>query len=414
MADTDTDVLVVGAGLAGLRCARALQEAGRAVTVLEAATYVGGRVSTEHLDGFTCDRGFQVLNPAYPAVRDWVDVPALRMQYFAVGAMIRAAGGMRVLADPVRAPQHLGRTLRSGLLDLGDLWALSRWMAPAMAAPQRSMTQPDAPLTTALNDVGARGHLRHVLDRFLAGVLVDSHGTTSANYTRLLLRVFALGRPGLPVGGMQRLPEQLAVGLDVRLDHPVEAIRRRGPEVEVETGGGSFSARAVVVATGTREAQQLCGVPSRPTKGLVTWWYAVDRAPLDEALLVLEGRGHDAPVGPVWNAAVVSNAAPSYAPAGRHLVQATTLLDRPDGDAPEEQVRAHLGDMFGCDTSGWRVLVRHRVEHALPAVPPPLDPHSPVRLDDQVFVCGDHRETSSIQGALVSGQRAAAAVIAAR
>jgi phytoene dehydrogenase-like protein len=66
----DTDVVVVGAGLAGLQSARRLERLGLRVTVLEAGDAVGGRVRTDKVDGFLCDRGFQVLNPSYPAVRD--------------------------------------------------------------------------------------------------------------------------------------------------------------------------------------------------------------------------------------------------------------------------------------------------------------------------------------------------------
>ncbi len=117
--------------------------------------------------------------------------------------------------------------------------------------------------------------------------------------------------------------------------------------------------------------------------------------------------------GPVWNAAVVTAAAPSYAPAGRHLVEATCLLDRPDGDASEDEVLRHVGQIYGCATREWRTVTRHRIPHALPAVPPPLRPRSPVSLGEGVFVCGDHRDTASIQGALVSGNRTANSVHAA-
>ena len=60
------DVLVVGAGLAGPQYARVLSRAGRSVVVVEATDEVGGRERTELVDGFRCDRGFQLLNPAYP------------------------------------------------------------------------------------------------------------------------------------------------------------------------------------------------------------------------------------------------------------------------------------------------------------------------------------------------------------
>ncbi len=404
---TDTDVVVVGAGLAGLRCARALSEAGRHVVVLEAADHVGGRVTSEHVDGYVVDRGFQVLNPAYPAVKRWVDVDALRLGAFDAGVLVRTDEGLRVLADPRRARHLAWSSLRDGLLDARDLVGLVRWMTPALVRPQASVTGPDAGLAETLDRLGVNGKERRILDRFIAGVVVDPDGATSSHFVRLLLRSFALASPGLPEGGMQRFPEQLAAGLDVRLGTPVEGL---GPG-RVDTTAGPVSARHVVVATGTDEAQRLTGTPAADMHGLTTWWFAVPEPPDARRLLAVDGRGTQTPPGPVWNAATVTTAAPSYAPAGRHLVEATTLLARPDGTAGEEQVLAHLGDLYGCSTDGWEVVAHHVVPDAVPATPPPLQLTRSVVVGDGVFVCGDHRDTASIQGALVSGQRAARAVL---
>jgi predicted NAD/FAD-dependent oxidoreductase len=79
----------------------------------------------------------------------------------------------------------------------------------------------------------------------------------------------------------------------------------------------------------------------------------------------------------------------------------------------EAAMRRHAGELLGLDPSGWEVVARHEVPDALPAQPAPYSATRPVRLGELV-VCGDHRDTASIQGALVSGQRAAEAVLAAQ
>lgn len=82
------------------------------------------------------------------------------------------------------------------------------------------------------------------------------------------------------------------------------------------------------------------------------------------------------------------------------------------GDASEPAVRAHLARLYDVDTSGWQHVARYDVREALPGQAPPMGRfRRPVRVRDGVFVCGDHRDSGSIQGALVSGRRAADAVL---
>lgn len=412
----DADVVVVGAGLAGLRCADRLAEAGRSVVVLEREPVVGGRQRTDEVDGFLCDRGFQVLNPAYPAVRRWVDVDDLALRPFGAGLLVRRERGLVELAHPLREPRGVAATLRSGLLAPRQAAALARWAAPALVAPRRVVTGPDRSLREGLDRAGVRGPLREeVLEPFLAGVVAEDRGETSEAFVRLLVRMFALGVPGLPARGIKALPEWLADrarrrpgGAEVRLSTPVVRVRTDGSHPSVECADGlRVAGRAVVVAVGPEAVGDLVDVPAPLTHGLRTWWFATDEPPTASDHVVVDGRRR----GPMVNAAVVSNAIPSYAPAGRHLVEVTTLLG-PGHDATEEEVRRQAAEVFGRPTRGWEVIRRDDVRHALPAQPPPLRVTSPARVGPGVYVAGDHRDTASIQGALVSGHRVAGVVLA--
>jgi phytoene dehydrogenase-like protein len=409
----DCDVVIVGAGLAGLTCARELHRRGYDVRVLEAADRVGGRVTSERVDGFTLDRGFQVINPAYPALQDLVDVDALRLQSFLPGVAVRRDDGLELLADPRRAPRRLPATLRSGYLRPAELAALARWAAPALGPVRRLVERDDATLADSLTAAGVDGRIRReVLEPFLAGVLGDHAGETSAAFVRLVLRSDVLGTPGLPVGGAIALPEQLAAGLPhvttgVRVD---EVAAVPGGHV-VRAAGTEVRARAVVVAADPVTATSLTGLPTPTMRGLSTTWWSADVLVHPTSAVVVDGRRR----GPVVNAAVVSRAAPSYAPAGTHLVEATCVLP-PDAAAPDpEAVRRQAGEILGADPRGWTELGRHDVRHALPALLPPLRDRirQEVDLGDGRYVCGDHRDTPSQQGALVSGRRTAL-VVAAR
>lgn len=402
---TEADVVVIGAGVAGLVCTTDLQARGLDTLLVERADRVGGRIRTEQIDGFRCDVGFQLLNPAYPAVERLVDVAALSMQYFAAGVRVVRGADTVVLADPRRAPGLLPATLRSGLLDVREIAGLARWALPTLVAPQRSLRRPDHTLADALDRAGVRGPLRReVLEPFLSGVLATDPGPSSNRFVRLLIRSFLLGTPGLPREGMQALPNQLAG----RLRQPVATEVRvlgvhAGPAVR--TDAGSVRARAVVVATDLPDAVLLGRAASRPVGGLTTWWFGTPPGLGRDRLLRVDGQR-----GPVVNTAAVSAAAPSYAPPGRSLVELTTLSG---AGLTDDQVRSQAGRLWQSDASDWDLLVRHDVPRALPVTSPPLPPRRPVELGGGVFLCGDHQDTPSIQGALVSGRRTATAVATA-
>jgi phytoene dehydrogenase-like protein len=310
----------------------------------------------------------------------------------------------------------LPAVLRSGLVSPRDAAALARWITPALLRPKSVIAGPDRMLHEAWDRAGLGGALRtEVLEPVLAGVLADETGATSDSFARLLVRVFAIGRPGVPERGIGALPAQLALtatvsGAAFRLGHRVTGVRARGGKVEIAADGAdSLHARAAVVAVGPGQVADLLDVPRPATKGLQTWWFSADAAPSASALLSVDGRRR----GPVVNTAVMSNTAPSYAPAGRHLIEATCLLPAGARFAPREaEVRRQLADVWGTSTAKWELLRRDDIADALPSQPPPLRVTSAVRCGNGLYVAGDHRDTASIQGALVSGERAARAVLA--
>ncbi|HEY5980548.1 MAG TPA: NAD(P)/FAD-dependent oxidoreductase [Microlunatus sp.] len=399
-------IVVVGAGLAGLACAQRLTAAGLEVVVLEAADAVGGRVRTDETDGFRCDRGFQLINPAYPALGRVVDLDQLDLRSFGAGVVVAGVDGRSVLADPRRLPRLLPATLRSPVGSLRERVAFVRWALSCLLPVRRQLAAPDLRLADALDRAGISGELRTaVLDPFLAGVLADWEGTTSATFVRLLMRSFLLGSPAVPSTGISRLPELLAASLPagtIRLDQRVIDV---GAE-HVRTADEEIRAEAVVVATAPRAAAELTGIPMPSTKPLTTFWHTAPRAPTTTKLLHLDGARR----GPLVNSAVLTNVAPGYAPPGRVLIASSTVSADGSADA-ERTVRRQAGLVYGIDTSDWELVSCQVIAEALPHQPPPLVLRQPPRLAGGVFIAGDHRDTASIQGALVSGRRAADAVI---
>ncbi|MGB9431485.1 MAG: FAD-dependent oxidoreductase, partial [Candidatus Acidiferrum sp.] len=215
----------------------------------------------------------------------------------------------------------------------------------------------------------------------------------------------------VPSRGMGAIPAQLAERLPadaVRLNTRVEELH----ENELKLAGGEvLQARAIVVAAEGPAAARLIGEVEPASRSVTCFYYAAEESPVAEPLVILNGDG----AGPVNNLAVISQVAPSYAPSGKYLVSATVLGTHKLTEAQLSGfIIAQMKNWFGKVASTWQFLRGYYLTHAQPnQYPGALEPpQRPVRVRPGVYVCGDHRDNASIHGAMVSGRRAAEAVLA--
>lgn len=400
----DTDVVVVGAGLAGLAAATRLRQAGLDVLVLEASDDVGGRVRTDEVDGYLLDRGFQVHNTAYPEPRrllgaDGVD--RLDLREFTSGVLVHRDGRLHRMVDPRRSPARSLASLRAPVGSVVDKMRLAAFAGARAAKPAQKLLE--RPETTTLEELRAAGCSEEIIDRlvrpFLAGVFLESDLTTSSRFADLVLRSFARGSLTVPGRGMREIPRLLARRFPsgaIRLDRPVQRVRG--------TAADDIRASAVIVATDPLTAARLLDAPEPTMHGVTTIYHSAPTDPLREPTLVIDGERRDLLV----NSVVMTAAAPDYAPPGRHLISSSLL----GTDVDEQAVRQQLRDWYGPAVDEWEQVAVYRIPHALPAAPPPQDRlRASVRYGDGRYVAGDHRDSPSTQGALVSGRRAADAVL---
>ncbi|WP_299538265.1 NAD(P)/FAD-dependent oxidoreductase [uncultured Streptomyces sp.] len=401
------DVLVVGAGLAGLACAADLGAAGLSVRLLEGSDAVGGRMRTDRRDGFLLDRGFQVLNTSYPQIKRRVDLRALRARPFTPGVLVRTPGGTERFTDPTRAPGSAGDLLPGRLASARDLLALGVLTGRDLLGPVGALKRrPDRTTLTELADAGISEELVEKLFRpFLSGVFLEDELETSSRFFHLVWRSMLRGTSCLPADGIGAVPAQLAAGLPpgvLRLDSPVREVTDDGVLGE---DGTEWAAPAVVVATDASAAARLLpGLAVPPTRTVTTYYHASGVPPLREGVLMVDTAGR------FLNTCVLSEVTPTCAPAGRALVSTSVLgADRPGREA---ELRTHLSEAYGVGTDDWEPVAAYTVEGALPAMPAPWPLSRTSRTGAGRYVCGDHRATGSVQGALASGTRAAREVLA--
>uniref|UniRef100_A0A0G4GYB0 Amine oxidase n=1 Tax=Chromera velia CCMP2878 TaxID=1169474 RepID=A0A0G4GYB0_9ALVE len=470
-------VLIIGAGMSGLVCAKVLKEnaakrgADIDFAVIEQSNHVGGRVWTDEVDGFLLDRGFQVFIEAYPSVQEHVNYEALDLQPFRPGAFVCLDSDseenkkvFEMVSDPIRRPQDLVDTLFSRVGSLGDKVLIGLYrLGILLESDEALLSKREAALAPFLSYLGFGPDLTYKFFRpFFRGIFLADLDELSSRMFEFVFKKFAQGPASLPAKGMKTIPLSLAADVGeekIYLDYRVRSISKGSEE-----GGKKYKLRldsrnekgedvqadveadAVVIATEGPAAERLiqkvrpewerpkvssasvcrsstCVYYSLPKDEVPSEALGVSEEDPSANVLVLNGvNGRSGKVSLVNNVAFVSEVSPSYAPEGQALLS-VTVVGIPQGSendkALDAQIRLELGEWFGAEkVRNWNLLKIYRIPYAQPAQNPPNPAGGFLSQEqlgggDGLYVAGDHAANPTLDGAVKSGERAADAVIEA-
>lgn len=404
------DAVIVGAGVAGLRCALELQERGLKPLVLEASDRVGGRIRTDLVDGFKLDRGFQVLLTAYDECQSILDYGALKLGYLEPGAMVWTGSKFESVSDPWRRPSSILRSARSPIGSLKDKLKIAklRNRLTHTHVEQIYNEEQDIPTDDYLKKLGySEKFMDSFLRPFYGGIFLEQGLDTSSIMFEFVFKMFAEGYAALPEGGMSRIPEQMASKLpseDIRLNTRVAKVQVDSQCIQLANGNEIRSSQ-IVLATDMTTATSLIGDDSLDRGWNTTHclYFSSPHSPLPGAYIALNG----SQTGRISNVAVPSDAAKGYAPDGQSLVCVSTK-----GIASPEEILSELRAWFGSTVTSFRFLKQYSIPEALPRQLPGDNGYgeSSVQLDSGLWICGDYRYSASIQGAMASGRKVAEAI----
>ena len=373
------DCIVVGAGLAGITAARTVQQAGNSVLLLDASDQVGGRVRSDVIDGFICDRGFQVINPKYPQVVKSKVIKELDFKYI--------SGKIRLADEQIK----VGYSLSTFSPKLGSINQKLRFLK-FVASPKVKNERSFGHYTKDFPDL-----YQNVLKPFLSGVFLTDPQEIAADVAQEILRSFVKSLPGLPAAGVGEFSRALAKPIqNLKLNESVQSVSNG----QVITNQGTYKSRYVIVATDpTTAAQLLSGVQLPKMLTSTTAYFATNQLPSDSKNLVVSSKSK------LVNSIVISQVSKKYAPAGQHLVSATSL-----SPITESVFRKELAEIWQMNTHSWEYVARYEIKQSLPAHLPGVRKTKSAKFSDQIYLAGDHMAVPSQQGAMQSGFLAARAI----
>lgn len=383
-------VVVIGAGLAGMSAAIELQKAGREVVVLEASDRAGGRVQSDLIDGFTCDRGFQLINAKYPELAALGILVELDFRFAERAINVSLDDQLHRIGEPRKYPFSVFDSNTGSLLEKAALLrALTRKPKPELSIAEHLVA------------VGLGKTYERVLRPFLRGVYLTELTNISAPAGLEIIRTFIAGKPGLPSRGAGTLSEAMAKRVhDLRLGTTVNSVKAG----MVTTSNGEIQASQIIVATDSTTAAQLLDLRSVPKMaGCTTWYHSATSAPVAHGQLIVDGQNR----GAVINTLVISKFISEYAPTGKNLISSTT-----DTGVTESEVRRHLAMIYNCDNRDWELIAKYEIPAALPIGANGITQPIQSCIREGIYLAGDGQVSPSQNGALKSGRLAAMAALA--
>lgn len=400
MQDLEYDVTIIGAGVSGLRAAHELDFENQRVLIIEKTNKVGGRVKTYNQDGFSLDRGFQILLTAYPELRDVLDLDRLNIQPFMSGAHIRIDGQFKSLIDPLSHPISGFLRLLNQVGSIRDKWRLFRLRRTLKKQSiDEIFEKPEKTTNHYLRDFGfSKSFVEKFFRPFFSGIFLENELKTSSRMFEFVFKMFAEGDAVLPADGIQSIPNQMASELPddcFMFNRAVSSVENQTIHLDQDT---SITSEVIIDARSSKtESSPGDNQPHKHWNGTNCYYFEVDQPPTDDPILYINGSD-----GSINNLCFPNVINETYSDPERHLLSVSTLqTGETVGDIKDE-----LQDWFGNRAQEWQLIGRYEIDEALPCFEPPtnVNNNGSFKIRDGLYRIGDITTTPSLNGALKSGR----------
>ena len=404
------DVIIVGAGIAGLTASKILKAAGKKILIIEASDAVGGRVRSDLKDGFILDRGFQVLLTAYPEAKEFLNYEKLNLKTFKPGALVLDKGHKYQVGDPSREPHLLFQTLFSPLGNFKDKIKLLLLKLELTFTPVADIFEKEE--TSTLSYLKQKGFSEKFIQKFFipffSGIFLENKLNTSSRMFEFVFKMFSQGAAAVPAKGMGMISEQMSndLGKDELILN--ERVIKINDNYAMVTSGKKFHFKTILIATESinipiEHHQVTAG------KSTITYYFSSAHKTTFIDRIVLNANGYEL----INNISFMDHISTEYAPKNQSLIAVSIREKNILKEANvEDAVRKELIKYYP-ESTGWKLLAKYQIPYALPANESVRNKIKSYHLNtpENYYICGDHLLNGSINAAMKSGKEAATEIL---
>jgi protoporphyrinogen oxidase len=399
-----TDIVIIGAGIAGLACAMKLKKNNRNFIIIEQSDRVGGRVGSIKENEYIFDLGFQVYNTEYYKTNSLLNLKELKLKVFKPGASIYNGRRFEILSDPFRDPSTILETFFSGMTTFKDkikILTLKRALSSYCISEDQSEDM------TTLKYLKSYGFSNKIINGFFkpffSGIFLENQLETSSKFFKNVFSNFNKGYAAVPVNGMQAIPDQMVKNLNphnLLLGNKV--IEAKNPEKIVLENNEIIEAKYMVLTGGSNSLVNNHIVEFNS----VRTFYFSSRVKVKHSKYI-NLFPYDSLIN---NIAILSSVSENYSPEGNTLFSITIIESDLSKSELIDIIQDKLSTYYGDEKSNYIFMKEINIKQATIKQ---KTGYFDLKIEDKknILFAGDYTTYGSIEGAVVSGIKTAEKLI---
>lgn len=404
MVNKKTDIVIIGAGIAGLACAMKLKKNNRNFIIIEQSNRVGGRVGSIKENEYIFDLGFQVYNTEYYETNSLLNLKELKLKVFKPGASIYNGRRFEILSDPFRDPSTIFETFFSGMTTFKDkikILTLKRALSSYCISEDQSEDM------TTLKYLKSYGFSNKIINGFFkpffSGIFLENQLETSSKFFKNVFSNFNKGYAAVPINGMQAIPDQMVKNLNphnLLLGNKV--IEAKNPEKIVLENNEIIEAKYMVLTGGSNSLVNNHIVEFNS----VRTFYFSSRVKVKHPKYI-NLFPYDSLIN---NIAILSSVSENYSPNGNTLFSITIIESDLSKSELIDIIQDKLSTYYGDEKSNYIFMKEINIKQATIKQ---KTGYFDLKIEDKknILFAGDYTTYGSIEGAVVSGIKTAEKLI---